>query len=126
ELPLLDEFLRLRQDLYLVETKPECHKNLDPELEAFLGPHSRAAFAREWAECRGKPQRVQLGLKYHRKTAKPKPQGGIVSACRLFTLKVRANFLWFFSAGGGLRAPPQPLSFSINQNIRRAKLGPNY
>src|SRR5579871_737719 len=37
----------------------------------------------------GNCKRVQLWLKYHRKTAKPKPYGVIVSACRLFTLKVQ-------------------------------------
>jgi hypothetical protein len=33
----------------------------------------------------------QLGLKYHRKTAKPKLHGVIDGACRLFTLKVRGG-----------------------------------
>src|ERR1041385_8136222 len=76
QLALLDELLRLREYLYFVETKPECHKkSIDPK-----GSLSK---------CRGKRAQVYLGLKYHRKTAKPKPQGAIVSACRLFTLKVQ-------------------------------------
>src|SRR6478609_9491225 len=46
----------------------------------------RAAFPNAVGNCK----RVQLGLKYHRKTAKPKLHGVIVSTCRLFTLKVQA------------------------------------
>src|SRR6185312_3717496 len=77
QLALLDELLRLREYLYFVETKPECHKkSINPK-----GSLSK---------CRGKRAQVYLGLKYHRKTAKPKRQGAIVSACRLFTLKVQA------------------------------------
>src|SRR5580765_8682682 len=60
---------------------------LNPKPSAIKNNELRAAFPNAVGNCK----RVQLGLKYHRKTAKPKPLGGIVSACRLFTLKVRAG-----------------------------------
>ena len=82
QLALLDKLLRLRQDLYFVEPKPECHKK---------SVNLRAAFPSAVGNCK----RVQLGLKYHRKTAKPKPHGVIVSTCRLFTLKVRPRSVQF-------------------------------
>src|SRR6185312_12893585 len=39
QLPLLDELLRLREYLYFVETKPECHKkSINPEGQPFQMP----------------------------------------------------------------------------------------
>src|SRR6266567_789164 len=75
ELPLLDKLLRRGHDLCFIETKPECH--------------SKPLNRRRLSSAGRNHKRAQLWLKYHRKTAKPKPQGRIVSVCQLFTLKVR-------------------------------------
>src|SRR6267142_4162355 len=63
ELPLLDKLLRLREDLYFVETKPECHKKS-------INPKSSLS------KCRGKPRSSVIGAKVPQKNGETQDTWG--------------------------------------------------